>query len=62
MPDVRCPVCGQVFDPSHSKALPFCSPRCKTVDLGRWLDERYTLPIERAEEDDVGLPRPLDED
>lgn len=25
---------------------PFCSPRCKTIDLGRWLDGDYRLPSE----------------
>jgi hypothetical protein len=24
--------------------MPFCSPRCRTIDLGRWLDEKYGLP------------------
>jgi endogenous inhibitor of DNA gyrase (YacG/DUF329 family) len=23
---------------------PFCNPRCRTIDLGRWLDERYRIP------------------
>jgi len=27
--------------------MPFCSQRCRRIDLGRWLDERYSLPIER---------------
>ncbi len=26
--------------------FPFCSPRCKLIDLGRWLDEGYTLPAD----------------
>ena len=30
--------------------MPFCSPRCRRIDLGRWLDEGYSLPIERQEE------------
>lgn len=51
MPDVKCPICEAVFDWEHSAALPFCSPRCKMIDLGRWLDERYSLPIDRAEEE-----------
>jgi endogenous inhibitor of DNA gyrase (YacG/DUF329 family) len=28
--------------------FPFCSPRCKTIDLGRWLDEAYRVPAEEA--------------
>ncbi|NBB84149.1 MAG: tRNA (adenosine(37)-N6)-threonylcarbamoyltransferase complex ATPase subunit type 1 TsaE [Alphaproteobacteria bacterium] len=41
-PDVRCPVCRAAV----SKAVPtfpFCSTRCRQVDLGRWLDGRHVL-------------------
>jgi endogenous inhibitor of DNA gyrase (YacG/DUF329 family) len=48
--EIRCPICGNLFDPRHSIAMPFCGPRCKSIDLGRWLDERYGMPIERPEE------------
>jgi hypothetical protein len=27
--------------------MPFCSPRCRQIDLARWLGEEYSLPIER---------------
>jgi endogenous inhibitor of DNA gyrase (YacG/DUF329 family) len=50
--EIRCSVCGNLFDPNHSTAMPFCSSRCKSIDLGRWLDERYSLPIERPEAPD----------
>jgi endogenous inhibitor of DNA gyrase (YacG/DUF329 family) len=30
--------------------FPFCSARCQTIDLGRWLGERYRLVPEGAEE------------
>jgi uncharacterized protein len=29
--------------------MPFCSQRCRMIDLGRWLDEKQGLPIEPAE-------------
>jgi uncharacterized protein len=41
---MRCPICGTEFDPALSTAKPFCSDRCRTIDLGRWLDESYGLP------------------
>lgn len=41
---MRCPVCEKEFEPATSKALPFCSERCRTIDLGRWLGETYSLP------------------
>ncbi len=34
---------------------PFCSSRCKLVDLGNWLDERYRISTP-ASADDVGEP------
>jgi endogenous inhibitor of DNA gyrase (YacG/DUF329 family) len=37
----RCPECGK---PANPKTLPFCSPRCRDVDLNRWLSDRYVIP------------------
>jgi endogenous inhibitor of DNA gyrase (YacG/DUF329 family) len=42
---MRCPVCQRDFDKDASPALPFCSERCRTIDLGRWLGESYSLPV-----------------
>jgi uncharacterized protein len=42
---MRCPVCKREFETSTSSALPFCSERCRTIDLGRWLGESYSLPV-----------------
>ena len=41
---MRCPICHQEFDPAQSTAMPFCSDRCRTIDLGRWLGESYGMP------------------
>jgi endogenous inhibitor of DNA gyrase (YacG/DUF329 family) len=41
---MRCPVCEREFDLAASPAPPFCSERCRTIDLGRWLGETYSLP------------------
>ena len=46
MARIRCPVCGRSFDPGETRATPFCSERCRQIDLGRWLDERYAFPCE----------------
>jgi uncharacterized protein len=51
---IRCPICEKMFPPEKSPALPFCSERCRSIDLGRWLDERHSLPIEPKEDE---LPR-----
>ena len=57
---MRCPVCKREFEKSTSPALPFCCERCRTIDLGRWLGETYSLPVmpdpeadERPEEPDL---------
>lgn len=41
----RCPICGKPADPG-SPERPFCSRRCKLVDLGRWLKGHYAIPGE----------------
>ena len=48
----KCPTCDRPFDPLLSEAMPFCSPRCKQIDLGRWLNEDYGLPVVPDPEDD----------
>lgn len=53
---MHCPICEQSFDPASSPAPPFCSERCRTIDLGRWLGERYGLPDMPDPEDDEVPP------
>jgi endogenous inhibitor of DNA gyrase (YacG/DUF329 family) len=43
---MRCPICGKRLDDEVEAPRPFCSRRCRLVDLQRWLDERYGLPYE----------------
>ncbi len=48
-----CPICARRVAPrAENPASPFCSPACKLVDLGRWLDGRYRLPDPAGEEVD----------
>jgi len=42
-----CPTCGK---PPSSEHRPFCSVRCKQIDLGRWLGETYRIPTEDRRE------------
>lgn len=52
---MRCPVCEKEFKKDQTPAMPFCSERCKTIDLGRWLDEGYSLPdLPDPDGDDLG--------
>jgi uncharacterized protein len=43
---LRCPICERPFEPATSPAMPFCSDRCRQIDLGRWLREVYSVPVE----------------
>jgi endogenous inhibitor of DNA gyrase (YacG/DUF329 family) len=58
---VKCPACGQpaVFDESNP-FRPFCSERCRTIDLGAWAAERYRVPVKPGEEggdEETGPPK-----
>jgi uncharacterized protein len=39
---VPCPECRR---PSHREHYPFCSDRCRNVDLNRWLKGSYAIPV-----------------
>ncbi len=49
----RCPQCHTplTVEAAQTAAAPFCSPRCKLLDLGGWLGERYRIsePLDTAE-------------
>lgn len=45
-----CPECGK---PSARETYPFCSPRCKDIDLNRWLAGTYVIPGRDGEAEDV---------
>jgi uncharacterized protein len=54
----KCPVCEKVIDEAtrqvsrKGKFYPFCSNRCKLIDLGKWLDGNYRIPA--VEDDKAG--------
>lgn len=48
-PRRECPECGR---PSDRATFPFCSPRCKDVDLNRWLSGSYVIPGTEEEPSD----------
>ena len=47
MRTATCPICGASFDFDRSAAAPFCSDRCRQIDLKRWLGEEYSVPVKR---------------
>lgn len=51
---MRCPICKNVLTPETRPHHPFCSARCKTIDLAKWLTEDYRIPTPSADEDEDG--------
>ncbi|MCA9212453.1 MAG: DNA gyrase inhibitor YacG [Planctomycetales bacterium] len=43
---LTCPTCSTPFSIEATDSMPFCSVRCKQIDLGKWFDETFGLPIE----------------
>lgn len=50
----QCPICRQqvALGDTH---FPFCSDRCREVDLGNWATEQYTIPGEPIKFNDLEL-------
>lgn len=49
MREVSCPHCGKPVEWSPaSKWRPFCSERCRMIDLGQWFGEEHAIPGEDA--------------
>ena len=50
---MRCPICKKPVEepqagtaPARTRSpFPFCSDRCRLIDLGRWLDGKYQIPV-----------------
>ncbi len=45
-PSARCPICEAVLTAESHPFRPFCSKRCKLLDLSHWLSEDYRVPGE----------------
>lgn len=56
MATLRCPTCKKpVPEPGEGEpmgAFPFCSDRCRVIDLGRWIDGKYQIPVVDNEGDE----------
>jgi endogenous inhibitor of DNA gyrase (YacG/DUF329 family) len=55
-----CPICKVPVDPATrgrpKSTYPFCSERCKLIDLGRWLGGKYQIPVEDDDLDESPPP------
>jgi endogenous inhibitor of DNA gyrase (YacG/DUF329 family) len=45
-----CPICGK---PAVAASRPFCSERCRDVDLNRWLSNSYVVPGRKDDDEDA---------
>ncbi|MBU1426369.1 MAG: DNA gyrase inhibitor YacG [Gammaproteobacteria bacterium] len=54
-PVVNCPTCGKehVWD-TNNRFRPFCSERCKLIDLGKWANEEYRVEQRERDSGDQG--------
>jgi uncharacterized protein len=41
---LKCPICKKEVAPGDPD-FPFCSERCRLIDLGRWASEEYRIPV-----------------
>jgi endogenous inhibitor of DNA gyrase (YacG/DUF329 family) len=48
---IDCPICKKIIEDAADDfgPRPFCSTRCKMVDLGNWLNEAYRIPVSSRE-------------
>jgi endogenous inhibitor of DNA gyrase (YacG/DUF329 family) len=66
--EVKCPTCGRKGPWFEASYGPFCSHRCKLVDLGKWFGEEHVIsePLDRDEDEADGTnkrgPRDVEEE
>jgi len=61
MQTVACPSCGaRVEWKKESRFRPFCSERCRLIDLGAWAAESYRVPVadQKTDRDDPPVETP----
>lgn len=52
---MKCPICKKEVTPA-GEFFPFCSERCKIIDLGNWASEKYVIstPVQPSESEGDG--------
>ena len=56
---MKCPICKKAAAPGD-EFFPFCSERCKIIDLGNWASEKYVIstPVQPSESDSESDGKP----
>ncbi|HZR47804.1 MAG TPA: DNA gyrase inhibitor YacG [Candidatus Manganitrophaceae bacterium] len=57
---VSCPICQKTVEWEGNRFRPFCSERCKLIDLGNWASESYRIPSKPEEEEEGPSGEPAD--
>ena len=50
---MKCPTCNKPVVWEGNSFRPFCSERCKLIDLGKWVDEEYRVPGKQVTVEDL---------
>lgn len=61
MRTIACPICRKPV-PLDGPEMPFCSERCRLLDLGNWAMERYVLSRPISDDDEEAIARQLTSD
>jgi endogenous inhibitor of DNA gyrase (YacG/DUF329 family) len=59
MKAIDCPICKKRVEP-EAKTFPFCSERCRLIDLGHWLGGRYAIAGDEPPSSDDKTKPPSD--
>lgn len=51
--EVACPHCKKKFNYYESEFRPFCTEKCRLIDLGAWLDQSYAVKAEKITEEEL---------
>ena len=65
-PPLKCPICRKPAaaisrEPGDKSPFPFCSDRCRLVDLNRWFEGAYQVPTDDDDLDESDV-RPVEQD
>jgi uncharacterized protein len=58
----HCPICRKPTDSETNADFPFCSERCRLLDLGNWASEKYVISNPVFDESEEEDSRPSDPD
>jgi endogenous inhibitor of DNA gyrase (YacG/DUF329 family) len=58
---LRCPICKKIVKSSDAE-FPFCSERCRAIDLGKWASGAYVVPSAEDGEEQIRETTPEDSD